>query len=109
MYYIPHDQSHHLHHHFVQSLKESFHRRSLVSHPAENDPKHNREHHQTKHVHSSLRCNILTIRDGVRGRVDQPGYGGVVMRAIAVDCYGVIWMKCANIDCFVIRLDLRGN
>lgn len=109
MYHIPHDQGHHLHHHLVQSLKESFQRRSLVAHPTKNNPEHNREHHQAKHIHSSLRSYKLTVWDGVRGWVDHLGYSGVVVGAIAVDFHGVIWVKCAHIDCFVVRLDLRGN
>ena len=31
------------------------------------------------------------------------------MGAIAVDRYGVIWVKCTHIDCFVVRLDLGWN
>ena len=31
------------------------------------------------------------------------------MSAIVVDCYGVIWVQCAHIDCFVVRLDLSWN
>lgn len=45
VYHIPHNKSYHLHDNFVQSLKESFQRSSLVTHPAKNNPKHDREHH----------------------------------------------------------------
>ena len=31
------------------------------------------------------------------------------MGAIVVDRYSVIWVKCAHINCFVVRLDLCGN
>ena len=63
-----------------------------MAHPSKNNAKHDREDNQTKHIHSTFAGDFLTIRYGIRARVDKVSDCGIIVGSIVVNDRGIIWV-----------------
>lgn len=103
---IPHDQGDHFHDNLIQCFEESFQRFALVTNPPEHNTKYNREHHQTKNIHSSFTAYLLSNRNSLRSGIDDICNGSIVMGSIVVHNHLGILAHCVGVDCFVKGLYL---